>query len=106
MHAAGLFTHSGPEVLQAIELPEVYAGPAEVRIRVHAARSTRLTLFAGTAAAPNSKGLIRRPMCREWRRRGSSMKLEAAFPRDARLATSSWQSLCRRAPMMLISAFH
>ena len=37
MRAVGLFAHGGPEVLQIVELPEVHAGPGEVRIRVHAA---------------------------------------------------------------------
>ena len=37
MRAVGLFAHGGPEVLQVIELPEVHAGPGQVRIRVRAA---------------------------------------------------------------------
>jgi NADPH:quinone reductase len=37
MRAVGLFTHGGPDVLQVVEVPEVHAGPGEVRIRVHAA---------------------------------------------------------------------
>jgi len=37
MRAVGLFAHGGPEVLQIVELPEVHAGPGEVRIRIHAA---------------------------------------------------------------------
>jgi len=37
MRAVGLFTHGGPEALQVVEVPEVHAGPGEVRIRVHAA---------------------------------------------------------------------
>jgi NADPH2:quinone reductase len=37
MRTVGLFTHGGPEVLQVVELPEVHAGPGQVRIRVHAA---------------------------------------------------------------------
>ena len=37
MRAVGLFTHGGPEVLQLVELPDVHAGPGQVRIRVHAA---------------------------------------------------------------------
>jgi NADPH2:quinone reductase len=37
MRAVGLFTHGGPEVLQVVEVPEVHAGPGQVRIRVHAA---------------------------------------------------------------------
>jgi NADPH:quinone reductase-like Zn-dependent oxidoreductase len=37
MRAVGLFTQGGPEVLQIIDLPEVHAGPGQVRVRVHAA---------------------------------------------------------------------
>jgi len=37
MRAVGLFTHGGPEVLEVVDLPEVHAGPGQVRIRVHAA---------------------------------------------------------------------
>jgi NADPH:quinone reductase-like Zn-dependent oxidoreductase len=37
MRAIGLFAQGGPEVLQVIEMPEVHAGPGQVRIRVHAA---------------------------------------------------------------------
>ena len=37
MRAVGLFTHGGPEVLQVVDLPEVHAGPGQVRVRVHAA---------------------------------------------------------------------
>ena len=37
MRAVGLFEHGGPEVLKVIDLPEVHAGPGQVRIRVHAA---------------------------------------------------------------------
>lgn len=37
MRAVGLFTHGGPDVLQLVDVPEVHAGPGEVRIRVHAA---------------------------------------------------------------------
>jgi len=37
MRAVGLYAHGGPDVLQLVDLPEVHAGPGEVRIRVHAA---------------------------------------------------------------------
>lgn len=37
MRAVGLFTFGGPEVLEVVDVPEVHAGPGEVRIRVHAA---------------------------------------------------------------------
>jgi NADPH:quinone reductase-like Zn-dependent oxidoreductase len=37
MRAVGLFKHGAPEVLEILDLPEVHAGPGQVRIRVHAA---------------------------------------------------------------------
>ncbi len=37
MRAVGLFVHGGPDVLQVIDVPEVHAGPGQVRIRNHAA---------------------------------------------------------------------
>ena len=37
MRAVGINTFGGPDVLEVVELEEVHAGPAEIRIRVHAA---------------------------------------------------------------------
>jgi NADPH:quinone reductase len=37
MRAVGFFAHGRPEELQVVEVPEVHAGPGEVRIRVGAA---------------------------------------------------------------------
>jgi len=37
MRAVGILVHGGPEVLEVIELPEVHAGPGQVRVRIHAA---------------------------------------------------------------------
>lgn len=37
MRGVGVFEFGGPEVLQVTDLPEVHAGPGEVRVRVHAA---------------------------------------------------------------------
>ena len=37
MRAVGLFTHGGPDVLEVIDLPEVHAGPGQVRLRAYAA---------------------------------------------------------------------
>jgi NADPH2:quinone reductase len=37
MRAVGFTVHGGPEVLQVVEVPEVQAGPGQVRVRVHAA---------------------------------------------------------------------
>ena len=37
MRAVGLMKHGGPEVLQVIDVPEVHAGPGQIRIQVRAA---------------------------------------------------------------------
>ncbi|MBT3941399.1 MAG: NADP-dependent oxidoreductase [Chloroflexi bacterium] len=37
MRGVGVIEFGGPEALQIVDLPEVHAGPGEVRIRVHAA---------------------------------------------------------------------
>ncbi len=37
MRGIGVVDFGGPEVLQIVDLPEVHAGPGEVRLRVHAA---------------------------------------------------------------------
>jgi NADPH2:quinone reductase len=37
MRAVGLMTHGGPEVLQIVNVPEVHAGPGQVRLRIYAA---------------------------------------------------------------------
>ncbi len=52
MRAVGLFTHGGPEVLQVVDVPEVHAGPGQVRIRVHAATVNPTDILArnGTRA--------------------------------------------------------
>jgi NADPH:quinone reductase len=37
MRAVGIMVHGGPEALEAVDLPEVHAGPGQVRIRIYAA---------------------------------------------------------------------
>ena len=37
MRAVGVIEFGDPEVLQVVDVPEVHAGPGEVRIRVQAA---------------------------------------------------------------------
>jgi NADPH:quinone reductase-like Zn-dependent oxidoreductase len=41
MRAVGIMAFGGPEVLRLVELPDPQAGPGELRLRVHAARSIR-----------------------------------------------------------------
>ncbi|MCH9675284.1 MAG: NADP-dependent oxidoreductase [Gammaproteobacteria bacterium] len=36
MRAVGLNVHGGPDVLEVVDVPEVHAGPGQVRLRVHA----------------------------------------------------------------------
>jgi hypothetical protein len=50
MRAVGLFTHGCPEVLQVVEVPEVHAGPGQVRIRVHAATVNPTDVMARNGA--------------------------------------------------------
>jgi NADPH:quinone reductase len=45
MRAVGLMNHGGPEVLQVLDVPEVHAGPGQVRIRVHAAAVNPTDIF-------------------------------------------------------------
>jgi NADPH:quinone reductase-like Zn-dependent oxidoreductase len=37
MRGVGVIEYGGPEVLRVVDLPEVHAGPGEIRLRVHAA---------------------------------------------------------------------
>jgi len=37
MRAVGIMVHGGPEALEVVELPDVHAGPGQVRVRIHAA---------------------------------------------------------------------
>jgi len=46
MRAVGIMVHGGPEALQVVNLPEVHAGPGQVRVRVHAAAVNPTDLLA------------------------------------------------------------
>ena len=37
MRAVGIMVHGGPEALEVVDLPEVHAGPGQVRVRIQAA---------------------------------------------------------------------
>ncbi len=53
MRGVGVIEFGGPEVLRVVDLPEVHAGPGEVRIRVRAAtvNPTDTWLRSGSRAA-------------------------------------------------------
>ena len=52
MKGVGVFEFGDPDVLQVIDLPEVHAGPGEIRVRIHAAsvNPTDLLLRNGSRA--------------------------------------------------------
>ena len=52
MQGVGVFEFGTPDVLQVIDLPEVHAGPGEIRVRVHAAavNPTDLSIRNGARA--------------------------------------------------------
>jgi NADPH:quinone reductase-like Zn-dependent oxidoreductase len=37
MRAVGVMVHGGPDALEVVDLPEVHAGPGQVRVRIYAA---------------------------------------------------------------------
>ncbi len=46
MRAVGIMDHGGPEVLEVVDVPEVNAGPGQVRLRIHAAAVNPTDLMA------------------------------------------------------------
>jgi NADPH:quinone reductase len=50
MRAVGVVEFGGPEALQVLDVPEVHAGPGEVRIRVHAAAVNPTDTFTRNGA--------------------------------------------------------
>lgn len=48
MRAVGAMVYGGPEVLQVVDVPEVHAGPGQVRLRVHAAAVNPTDSFVRT----------------------------------------------------------
>ena len=75
MRAVGLMVHGGPEVLQVVDVPEVQAGPGQVRIRNHAAavNPTDVVGRNGMRAALQKKDPPP-PMCPVWTLRVLSIK--------------------------------
>jgi NADPH:quinone reductase len=50
MRAVGVITFGGPDVLKVVDVPEVHAGPGQVRIRVHAAGVNPTDVFVRNGA--------------------------------------------------------
>jgi NADPH2:quinone reductase len=50
MRAVGVMVHGGPEALEVVDVPEVHAGPGQVRIRVHAAAVNPTDTFVRNGA--------------------------------------------------------
>ncbi len=50
MRAVGVIEYGGPEALQVVDLPEVHAGPGEVRVRVRAATANPTDTFVRNGA--------------------------------------------------------
>lgn len=50
MRAVGVMVHGGPEALTVVDVPEVHAGPGQVRIRVHAAAVNPTDTFVRNGA--------------------------------------------------------
>ena len=46
MRAVGVIVHGGPEALEIVDVPEVHAGPGQVRLRVYAAAVNPTDTFA------------------------------------------------------------
>jgi NADPH2:quinone reductase len=50
MRAVGVTTFGGPDMLKVVDLPEVHAGPGQVRIRIHAAGVNPTDIFVRNGA--------------------------------------------------------
>ena len=102
MRAVGLFTQGGPEVLQIVELPEVHAGPGQVRIRVHAAtvNPTDVGVRDGTRAEQQKADPS--PYVPGMEAAGIVDEVGSGVP--DRLATPLWRSSCRKAAMARIAS--
>ena len=56
MRAVGVVEFGGPEALQVVEVPEVHAGPGEIRLRVHAAAVNPTDTYTRNGARAQATG--------------------------------------------------
>lgn len=57
MRAVGIMEHGGPEALQVVDVPEVHAGPGQVRLRVYAAAVNPTDVMARNGARAEQQKL-------------------------------------------------
>ena len=92
MRGVGVIEFGGPEALQVVDLPEVHAGPGEVRLRVHAATVNPTDTFvrggARADAPPRAGPAALHP--RHGRRRRPSTKSAPTPKPTSSSATASW----------------
>ena len=73
MRAVGLMIHGGPEVLGIVDVPEVQAGPGQVRLRVHAAAVNPTDTMARNGSRAEQQKVDPHPTYLAWTRRGLSI---------------------------------
>src|SRR4051794_19980202 len=103
MRAVGLFTHGGPEVLQVIELPEIHAGPGQVRIRFHAATVNPTDVGVRNGTRAEQQKADPPPYVPGMEAAGIVDEVGSGVPDRPRWATPSWPSWCRKAAMARIA---
>ncbi|MEL0111050.1 MAG: NADP-dependent oxidoreductase [Rickettsiales bacterium] len=57
MRAVGIMEHGGPEALQVVDVPEVHAGPGQVRLRIYAAAVNPTDVMARNGARAEQQKL-------------------------------------------------
>jgi NADPH2:quinone reductase len=57
MRAVGIMEHGGPEALQVVDVPEVHAGPGQVRLRIYAAAVNPTDVMARNGARAEQQNL-------------------------------------------------
>ena len=72
--------HGGPDALEVVDLPEVHAGPGQVRVRIHAAAVNPTDTMARNGSRAEQQKVTHRPTCRAWTRLGSSTRSVPVSP--------------------------
>ena len=73
--------HGGPEALEVLDLPEVHAGPGQVRVRIYAAAVNPTDTMARNGSRAEQQKVDHRHTCRAWTRLGSLTRWARGLPR-------------------------